>query len=157
MSISAALRFAAALSLSALAGTSQGAPNTPPAEACSGLHHEIVTVKAERDDWTSAELRVRPNDVILVYVGGRLTLGGDSSRTISAKGMPDGLGSLEMKVGTGTVVPVGTHWFGSFRDYGTLKFRIAAAHRGDLKGSYKVNLVLIDSEALPETITIDGE
>ena len=157
MTARTAFRFAAVLSLSALAGSSQGAPATPPAEACSGIHHEIVTVKAERNDWTSAELRIRPNDVILVSVGGRLTVIGDSTRTVSAKGMPNGTGSLEMRVGTGTIVPVGTHWFGSFPDYGTLKFRIAAAHRNELAGNYKVNLMVIESEALPETITLDGE
>lgn len=140
-----------------LAGIASGASPAPPAAPCPGIHHEIITVRADRDDWTSAELRVRPNDVILVYAGGRLRVGGDGDRTVSAKGLPDGDGALEMKVGTGTVVPAGTRWFGSFRDFGTLKFRIAASRRDELAGSYKVNLVVIAAESFPDAITLDGE
>jgi hypothetical protein len=157
MTMPTIFRFGATLLVLCLAGNAWGVSAAPPPEACSGLHHEIITVKADREDWTSAELRIRPNDVILVYAGGRLVIGGDSSRTVSAKGLPNGSGALEMKVGTGTVVPAGTRWFGSFRDYGTLKFRIAAPHRADLTGSYKVNLVVIDAEAFPEALTLDGE
>jgi len=76
---------------------------------------------------------------------------------VSAKGLANGSGALEMKVGTGTVVPTGTRWFGSFRDYGTLKFRIAAEHREDLAGSYKVNLVVIAAGSFPEAVTLDAE
>jgi len=151
--------FGASLLLVALASSLCSASAAPPAEACTGIRHEIITVKvkASREDWTSAELRIRPNDVILVYAGGRLTIGGDAGRTVSAKGLADGLGALEMKVGTGTVVPAGTRWFGSFRDYGTLKFRIAAGQRAELAGSYKVNLVVIAAESFPDTVRLDDE
>lgn len=151
-----ASRWGAALLVTTLATSVQSAAPAP-AGACPGLHHEIITVKAERDDWTSAELRIRPNDLILVSAAGRLTIGNDTARTVSAKGLPNGLGALEMKVGKGTVVPAGTHWFGSFPDYGTLKFRVAADHRGTLAGSYKVNLMVIDAESLPETVTIETD
>jgi hypothetical protein len=131
-------------------------PLAAPAEICTSIRHEILTVRAEREDWTSAALNIRPNDVILVYAGGRLSVGADG-KTVSAKGLPDGSGSLEMKVGTGTVVPAGTRWFGSFRDYGTLKFRVAATHRADLAGSFKVNLVVIPADTFPETVNLDNE
>lgn len=157
MNLPTCVRSAAVAAALLLASSPGAAPAAAPAEACSGIHHEIITVRAEREEWTSAELRIRPNDVILVYTGGRLTIGGNAEHTVSAHGLPSGAGALEMKVGTGTVVPAGTRWFGSFRDYGTLKFRIAAEHRGELSGSYKVNLVVIAAESFPEAITLDGE
>jgi hypothetical protein len=132
-----------------------GTPSADAAEACKAIRHEILHVPADRDDWTSAQLTIRPNDVILVHAGGRLSVGGDAGRTTGAKGLADGSGALEMKVGTGTVAPVGTRWFGSFRDYGTLKFRIAAVRRPQLAGSYEVNLVVIPAEILPETIRLE--
>jgi hypothetical protein len=131
-------------------------PLAAPAEVCPSIRHEILTVRAEREEWTSAALNIRPNDVILVYAGGRLTVGSGGT-TVSAKGLADGSGSLEMKVGTGTVVPAGTRWFGSFRDYGTLKFRVAATRRADLAGSFKVNLVVIPADTFPETVNLDNE
>jgi len=153
----ARLRSLAPLMFSFVAAGTDATPAEPAMPTCPGIRHEIVTVRAERDDWTSAQLRVRPNDVILVYAGGRLGVGKEPGRTVSAKGLADGSGALEMKVGTGTVVPAGTRWFGSFRDYGTLKFRVAASHRDELSGSYTVNLVVIAAESFPEALTLDGE
>jgi hypothetical protein len=133
------------------------APVVGRAEVCSAIRHEIVNVQAQSAEWTSAALKIQPNDVILVYAGGRVSVGGDATRTVSAKGLPNGTGALEMKVGTGTVVPAGTRWFGSFRDYGTLKFRIAAERRAELKGSYKVNLVVIPADSFPDAVTLGAE
>ena len=152
-----AAALAVALLTTQATGTPPGTAAEPAAAACPGIRHEIITVRADRDDWTSARLRVHPNDVILVHAGGRLAVGPDAGRSVSAKGLADGSGALEMKVGTGTVVPAGTRWFGSFRDYGTLKFRVAAIHRAALTGSYQVNLVVIAAESLPETIRLDDE
>ena len=162
---SAASHIRRARALCAVVVSLLGQPATPAtpaapaaaAGACAGIRHEIVTVRADRGEWTSARLGIKPNDVILVSANGRITVGRDGTRTVGAKGLPDGRGALEMKVGTGTVVPAGSHWFGSFPDYGTLMFRIAANHREDLAGSYQVNLVVIAAESLPETVTLDPD
>lgn len=147
------LRLRAAVATLAAAGLMPAAQG----EACTGIRHELLTVRADRGEWTSAELRIKPNDVILVSAAGKVKLGHDGSRTVGAKGLPDGTGLLEMKVGTGTVVPAGSHWFGSFPDYGTLKFRVAASHRDEVAGAYQVNLVVIAAESLPETVTLDAQ
>ena len=144
------------LGILALAGAVTCAALSAHAEICSAIRHEILTVKADRDDWTSAVVTIKPNDVILVYAGGRLSVGSGAG-TVSARGLADGAGALEMKVGTGTVVPAGTRWFGSFRDYGTLKFRVAPARRAELAGSYKVNLVVIPADVFPATVTLEDE
>jgi hypothetical protein len=133
------------------------APHARATQACTAIRHEILTVNAGREDWTSARLKIQPDDVILVYAGGRLTVAGDARRATSPRGLADGAGALEMKVGTGTVVPVGTRWFGSFRDYGTLSFRVAAQRRAELAGSYQVNLVVIPAGAFPEAVKLDAE
>jgi len=127
------------------------------ADACTAIRHEILSVDASHDGWTSAALAVRPKDVILVYASGRINVPGATPPQVSAKGLPDGGGQLEMKVGTGTIVPAGTRWFGSFRDYGTLRFRVAPQHHQGLSGKLRVNLVVIPSASFPDAVTLDGE
>ena len=114
-------------------------------------------MKSEREQWTSAALNIKPDDVILVYASGKVAIAGQAPRTVSPKGLPDGNGSLEMKVGTATVVPVGTRWFGSFRDFGPLQFRVAAARRADVSGDFRVNLVVIPAETFPDPVVLEPE
>ncbi len=130
-------------------------PPDAGAEACTAIRHEILQVDAGRDEWTSAHTRIRPNDVILVYAGGAVQIAGDQPAAVTPKGRSDGIGGLEMRVGSGTIVPTGSRWFGSFRDYGTLKFRVLAGARAALTGRYKVNLVVIPAGVFPDPVVFD--
>jgi len=126
------------------------------AEVCTAIRHEMLTVKADREQWTSAALKIHPRDVILVYASGRVQTTA-AAAPVGPKGFADGDGELEMKVGTGTVVPTGSRWFGSFRDYGTLMFRVAGHHREALAGSFRVNLVVIPADTFPDPVQLDTE
>jgi len=128
-----------------------------PAHVCRAIRHEILTVNSEHEQWTSAALSIKPDDVILVYASGKVAIAGPAPRTVSPKGLPDGNGSLEMKVGTATVVPVGSRWFGSFRDFGPLQFRVSAMHRADVSGGFRVNLVVIPAETFPDPVVLGAE
>jgi hypothetical protein len=76
---------------------------------------------------------------------------------VTPRGNPGGVGRLDMKVGTGTVVPVGDRWVGSLRDPGTIRFRINAERYQDNAGAYRVNVIVVPAGALPPTVKIDAE
>jgi hypothetical protein len=56
-----------------------------------------------------------------------------------------------MKVGTGTVVPVGDRWVGAFREPGSIKFRVFSVNqqRNAVNRSYDVRLMVIPAGTLP--------
>ena len=128
------------------------------AEVCSNITNEVVTVDARNDEWSTAALKVKPGDLIMVLAGGKVTLPHSIlPHEVSAKGAPNGVGGLEMKVGTGTVIPVGERWVGAFREAGTIKFRVTADRRSDVAGGYSVRVVLIPAGTLPPTVKVDAD
>jgi hypothetical protein len=92
-----------------------------------------------------------------VMASGQVKLGyllGD----VTAKGAPGGNGRLEMKFGTGTVIPVGDRWVGAFRDPGSIKFRVSSVNpRNTVSGSYDVRLIVIPAGTLPPAVKVDAE
>ena len=130
-------------------------PAHAAAEACSAIHHEVLQIAAGREEWTSAHARINPGDVILVYASGTARIAGAAPSTVTPRGGADGIGGLEMLVGTGTVVPTGSRWFGTLRDHGSLKFRVYARRRDALSGAYKVNLVVIPAGVFPDAVVFD--
>jgi hypothetical protein len=127
------------------------------AEVCNGITHEELTVGGRNDEWTSAQAKVEPGDVILVFARGKVKVGAWTGE-VTAKGASNsGLGRLEMKVGSGTVVTVGDRWVGAFCESGTLKFRVYDTRYRDNSGSFKVHLVIIQASVLPLAVKVDVE
>ncbi len=77
---------------------------------------------------------------------------------VGPAGATDGNGTLAIKVGTGTVIPVGQKWFGAFEeDGGALKVRVHDTAYGDNSGSFKVVIIVIPGAALPEPELVQAE
>jgi len=131
------------------------------AEVCSSITNEVVTVDGRNDEWTGAALKVQPGDVIMVLAGGTVRFTGLVRSEVTPKGALGGTGRLEMKVGTGTVVPVGDRWVGAFREPGAVKFRIKGEANNDthaaMSGSYTVRLIVVPASTLPPAVKVEAE
>ena len=131
----------------------------PPAYAqvCSSITHEEITVDGRNDEWTSAQVKVQPRDVILVFAHGKVKVGAWTGE-VTPKGAPgNGNGRLEMKVGTGTVVTVGDRWVGAFREPGVVKFRVYDTAYRDNSGAFRVNLIIIPADAFPPAVKVETD
>jgi hypothetical protein len=126
-------------------------------EACSSITNEIVSVDIRNDGWTPAAIRLKPGDVVIVRASGAVKLAHTLIGQVSAKGLPNGSGRLDMKVGDGPVIPVGDRWVGAFHDPGPLKFRVNSERYQDNSGAYRVSVIVIPATALPAAVKFDAE
>jgi hypothetical protein len=127
------------------------------AEVCNSITHEELTIEGRNEEWTGAQARVQPGDLILVFVRGKVKVGAWTGEVNPKGASNSGLGRLEMKVGSGTVVAVGDRWAGAFRDPGTVKFRVYDTRYRDNSGSFQVHLVIIPASALPPAVKVETE
>lgn len=126
------------------------------AQVCPGIVHEEITVDGRNDEWTSAQVKVNPSDLVIVFAHGKVRVGAWTGE-VSPAGAPNGLGRLEMKVGTGTVTAVGERWVGAFSQAGAVKFKVHDTKYGDNAGTFQVHLVIIPGNAFPPAIKIEPE
>jgi hypothetical protein len=124
---------------------------------CSSITNEIVSVDVRNDDWTPATIKLKDGDLVIIQAAGLVKIAHTLLGQVTPRGNPGGVGRLDMKVGTGTVVPVGDRWVGSLRDPGTIRFRINAERYQDNAGAYRVNVIVVPAGALPPTVKIDAE
>jgi len=143
--------------LLALAAALWGASVATRAEVCSAITNEVVTVDVRNDEWTPAAIKAKPGDLIIVRATGLVKIAHTLLGEVPPRGNPGGVGRLDMKVGTGTVVPVGDRWVGALHDPGTIRFRINAERYQDNAGTYRVNVVVVPAGTLPASVKIDAE
>jgi hypothetical protein len=141
--------LAVAAALSAVALSAQ-------AQVCNSITHEQITIDGRNDEWTSAQVKTQPGDVILVFAHGKVKVGAFTGE-VTPRGANNGLGRLEMKVGTGTVVAVGERWVGAFREQGTVKFRVYDTKYSDNSGSFRVHLIIIPATAFPPAVKVETD
>jgi hypothetical protein len=133
-----------------------GAAATAQAQACPGIVHEEITVDARNDEWTPAQVKAGTNDLVIVFASGMAKI--DPKKDAHGpNGRGDGFGRLEMKIGTGTVVPVGDRWVGAFAQTGAIKFRLHDTKFTDNSGEYRVHLIVIPAKAFPPAIKINTD
>ena len=137
----------------ALCGASSGAR----AEVCSGITNEVVSVDVRNDEWTAAAIKAKPGDVVIVRAGGTVKIAHTLLGEVGARGTSNGSGRLDMKVGTGKVIPIGDRWVGAFSDPGVIKFRVNAERYRDNSGAYRVNVIVIPAGALPPAAKVEAE
>src|SRR6266568_164182 len=119
------------------------------AGVCTAIANKVVKVNARNDEWTSADVKVQPGDLVIVSAKGKVRVG--PAKDCDADGLvgPDfsqqmggtkftNIGRLQMKVGTGTVALIGKSWFGGVPDPGHLKFRVYDTKYDDNAGSFEV-------------------
>ncbi len=132
-------------------------------EACTcGILHKTVQVSGRNDEWTTADLKIKPGDRVLVVASGQVLVGSFTGRVdADGAGAPhnntSALGRLEMKVGTGTVVSVGKRWFGGVNEPGSVKFRVHDTDYGDNGGAYDVDVIVIPPTAIPEPLKVAAD
>jgi hypothetical protein len=142
------------LALAALAAA--GIATTAHAQVCPGIIHEEITVDGRNDEWTSAEVKVNPGDMVLVFARGKVKVG-NFLGAVGPTGAKSGEGRLEMKVGTGNVLTVGERWVGAFARTGAVKFKVYDTNYRDNEGSFRVHLVIIPAGAFPPAIKIEPD
>jgi hypothetical protein len=142
------------LALAALVAA--GAATVAQAQVCPGIVHEEIAVDGRNDEWTSAQVKVTPGDLVLVFARGKVKVG-NFLGAVGPKGANSGEGRLEMKVGTGTVTTVGERWVGAFRQTGSVKFKVYDTNYRDNEGSFHVHLVIIPAGAFPPAIKIEPD
>jgi hypothetical protein len=128
-----------------------------PAEVCSSITNEVVSVDVRNDEWTPATIKLKPGDLVIIRAGGLVKIAHTLLGEVTPRGNPGGAGRLDMKVGSGTVVPVGDRWVGSLLDPGTIKFRINAERYQDNAGAYRVNVIVVPAGTLPPSVKIESE
>lgn len=154
-------RFAAAAALVVLASLpAAAAAQSAEVAQCKAMSVRTLLVDAKNDEWTSAQLKAQPGDMIIVIAEGEALLGSWLGK-VGPAGFADNkanpAGRLEMKIGTGTVVVVGARWVGEMDAGGALKFRINDTTRGDNAGGYRVTLMAIPRAAIPPTVVVEAE
>jgi hypothetical protein len=125
-------------------------------EVCNNIGHQELEVDGRNDEWTNAEVKVQPGDIVLVFARGKVKLGGWMGE-VGPNGQNNGLGRLHIKVGTGTVVPIGERWVGTFREGGTVKFKIHDTNYQDNEGKFLVHLLILPRSALPPAVHVDSD
>jgi hypothetical protein len=127
------------------------------AEVCSSITNEVVSVDVRNDGWTPAAIKAKAGDLVIVRAQGKVKIAHTLLGEVTPMGNPGGTGRLDMKVGTGAVIPVGDRWVGAFKDPGTIKFRINAERYQDNSGAYRVNVIVVPAGALPAAVKIEAE
>ncbi len=148
--------------------------SVPTAQAQSSVCKEIVSkvvkVSARNDEWTSADVKVQPGDLIIVSAKGEVHTGPSPREVCDADGLVGNdfsqqfpgrkltnIGRLQMKVGTGTVFFVGKSWLGGVPDPGHLKLRVNDAKYDDNSGSFDVYVLVIPKGVLPQPTRASAE
>lgn len=140
-------------------------PTVPFAQAADVTQCKSITVKslmvdAKNDEWTTAQTKAQPGDLIIIMADGEAILGNWLGK-VGPAGFADNkanpAGRLEMKVGTGTVLVVGARWVGEVDVAGALKFRINDTTRGDNAGGYRVTLMVVPRAAIPPPVVVEAD
>jgi hypothetical protein len=125
---------------------------------------KVVKVNGRNDEWTSADVKVQPGDLIIVLASGKVKVGNwtgevEADGVNGGSGAPSGsnLGRLQMKVGTGTMFFVGKRWFGGVPDPGHLKLRVYDTKYDDNSGSYEVYVLVIPKGVVPQPTRVAEE
>lgn len=126
-----------------------------------GIVHKALQVSGRNDEWTAADVKIKPGDRVLVVASGKVKVGGFlGAVSADGNGAPhnnDGPGRLEMKVGTGTVISVGKRWFGDAEEAGAVKFRVRDSDYSDNGGAFDVEIIVIPPSAIPQAIKVAAD
>jgi hypothetical protein len=143
----------------ALVASLAGVARAADGRTC-GIVHKTVAVSGRNDEWTSADIKISPGDRVLVVAAGKVKVGafiGEVNADGNNPANTNSLGRLDMKVGTGTVIPVGKRWFGGSDEPGTVKFRVHDTSYTDNGGAFEVDVIVIPPNAIPEPIKVAAQ
>jgi hypothetical protein len=129
----------------------------PHATKCNSIETRQVKLDAKNDEWVSADLKLKPNDLVIIFVKGEAVVG-KRVGSVNAAGSPgDGYGKVEMKVGTGTVIPTGAKYVGGVSDGGTVKFRVWDTQYQDNSGGFEAFIIVIPPGVIPEPKLVQAD
>lgn len=110
-----------------------------------------LSVSATNDEWTQTSVKVKDGDLLFVMVlEDNLITVGKYLGAATANGIDNGIGLLEMKIGTGKSRSVGTKGSLLVMEAGILKFRIYDTNYQDNSGAFNVLVIHVPVELIPE-------
>jgi hypothetical protein len=116
-----------------------------------------VTVAAVNDEWTATSIKVAPNDILLtVEKGGQIVMGTFAGST-GADGLSNGIGALQLKIGSGAAQTVGAKGFVIVKETGSVKLKVFDTKYQDNSGEYKVMVLHIPSSLIPTSKDVSTE
>jgi hypothetical protein len=116
-----------------------------------------ITVSARNDEWTTTDKKISVGDIILTLAtNNKITVGAFLGKA-GANGIADGVGSLQMKIGTGAAQTIGEKSFVIASETGKLKLKIYDTDYRDNSGEYKVVIIHIPKEMMPTEQSIKAE
>lgn len=152
------LRSLVVVALVLLSGTIPLAASAEPAGGkCNSITTRLVKLDGKNDEWVSADLKLKPGDLVVVFVGGQVVIGRHLGAVDASGSRGDGYGKVEMKVGPGTVLATGTRYTATFQEGGSVKFRVWDTEYKDNSGAFEVVLIVIPGAAIPEPTLVAAE
>lgn len=140
----------------ALAGARVASAQTRSAK-CDAIETRRVKLDAKNDEWVSAELKLKPDDLVVLFVKGEAVVGKHLGAVDASGSRGDGYGKVEMKVGTGTVIATGPKYVGGITEGGTVKFRVWDTQYQDNSGGFEVYVIVIPFGVVPEPRLVQAE
>ena len=131
------------------------APSALAQDACTAITTRKVLLDGRNDEWVSADLKITPNDMVIVFANGEIVCGPNIGK-VSAAGAGT-VCKIQMKVGTGLVVPTGAQFTGRFDPGGSVKFRVFDTNYTDNAGTFEVTVVVIPWQIVPQPSVVQAE
>ncbi len=132
-----------------LATTAQG--------TCKAITTRRLALDSRNDEWTSANLRVNPGDIVLLFAKGTVKVGNFTGRVDASGSKPEGWGKVQMKVGTGEVLTTGPQWMRIMDQEGSVKFRVSDRDYRDNEGAFDLTVVVIPQAVIPEPQVVQAD
>jgi hypothetical protein len=124
---------------------------------CNAIETRQVKLDGKNDEWVAADLKVKPEDFVLVFAKGEVVVGKHLGGVNANGSRGDGYGKVEMKIGTGTVIATGTKFVGGIEEGGTVKFRVWDTDHRDNAGGFDVFVIVIPSSVIPDPTIVAAE
>jgi hypothetical protein len=120
------------------------------------ITHHVLTVAGGNDEWSSTALKVAAGDILLIKAIGAVAVGSFLGRT-TPDGTDNGIGQLQMKIGTTAVQRVGSVRYITAAEAGTVKLRVYDTNYQDNSGEYEVDVIRIPVSLIPAAIPVVAE
>lgn len=109
-----------------------------------------LSVSATNDEWTATSVKVKEGELLVIFVreDSRVSVG-KFLGTTDANGTRDGIGALQIKIGSGSASVVGTNRTVITSDSGYVKFKIFDTNYSDNSGQFEVFVIHLSDSAMP--------
>lgn len=116
----------------------------------SKIIHGVIAVAAVNDEWTATSIKVVPGDILLTLEQGNQVVVGTYLGAVSANGTNEGIGVLQLKIGTGAARTIGAQGFVVVNEAGVVKLKIYDTKYQDNSGEFRVSVIRIPGALIPE-------